>query len=458
LDLCGNKILNELDYNGSTKLEFANMRMVDVIIKKRDRGELSQQEIAYFIQGYTRGEIPDYQASALAMAILLNGMTPEETSRLTLAMAHSGDVLDLSKVVPIAVDKHSTGGVGDKTSLVVAPTVSACGLPVGKMSGRGLGFSGGTLDKLESIPGFRSDLTTEEFIHLLKTIGIVLTGQSADLAPADGKMYALRDVTGTVQSIPLIASSIMSKKIAAGAQAILLDVKVGNGAFMTNLEDARKLAELMVEIGKQVGRKTIAILSDMNQPLGAAVGNSLELQEAVDTLQGKGPHDFREHCLVASGYMLALGGISKDEAQGRMMAEDALTSGRAFNRFRQFIHAQGGDESFVDNTKKLHQARLIKDVVSPQSGYLCEINARQAGETAVLLGGGRERKGDPIDYTVGVVVHHKVGDEIKAGDLLFTIHANDEDKLAEAYHKMLSAHRWMNEPVDPLPLYYGIVQ
>src|SRR4030067_63452 len=259
------------------------MRMVDIIIKKRDKGELSQKEIDFFVQGYCKGEIPDYQASAFATAILLNGMTTHETTELTLAMAHSGEILDLSTVVPIAVDKHSTGGVGDKTSLVVAPTVAACGLPVGKMSGRGLGFSGGTLDKLESIPGFRSDLSTEEFIHQLKTIGIVLIGQSADLAPADGKIYALRDVTGTVQSIPLIASSIMSKKIAAVAQAILLDVKVGYGAFMTQLEDARKLAELMVDIGNLVDRKTVAILSDMNQPLGNAVGNSLELQEALET-------------------------------------------------------------------------------------------------------------------------------------------------------------------------------
>ncbi len=287
------------------------MRMVDIIIKKRDKGELTRAEIDLFVQGYTKGEIPDYQASALAMAIQLNGMTTQETTDLTLSMAHSGEVLDLSSVVPITVDKHSTGGVGDKTSLVVAPMVAACGLPVGKMSGRGLGFSGGTLDKLESIPGFRSNLTTEEFIHQLRSIGIVLTGQTADLAPADGKLYALRDVTGTVQSIPLIASSIMSKKIAAGAQAIVLDVKVGYGAFMEDLEDARKLAELMVEIGKLVGRKTVAIISDMNQPLGHAVGNSLELQEAIETLKGGGPKDFREHCMVISGTMLALGGFAR---------------------------------------------------------------------------------------------------------------------------------------------------
>lgn len=433
------------------------MRMVDIIIKKRDKGELSRVELDFFIQGYTQGEIPDYQASALAMAILLNGMTAHETTELTLAMAHSGEILDLSKVVPIAVDKHSTGGVGDKTSLVVAPTVSACGLPVGKMSGRGLGFSGGTLDKLESIPGFRINLTTDEFIQQLKHIGIVLTGQSADLAPADGKLYALRDVTGTVQSIPLIASSIMSKKIAAGARAILLDVKVGQGAFMTNLSDARKLAELMVEIGKLVDRKTVAILSDMNQPLGEAVGNSLELQEALETLRGRGPIDFREHCMVASGFMLAMGGLVKDELMGKEMAEEALESGKAFIRFRDFIEAQGGDIRYVDDPSLLEKARLIKAIKTPRSGYLAEVNAREVGETAVLLGGGRERKGDPIDYIVGVIVHHKVGDKVNLGEVLFTLHANDQEKLELAKQKMLAAHRWSDEPVKALPLYYGVV-
>jgi pyrimidine-nucleoside phosphorylase len=433
------------------------MRMVDIIIKKRDNQELSHEEIDYFIQGYTKGEIPDYQASALAMAILLKGMTLSETMTLTLAMAHSGEVLDLANVVPIAVDKHSTGGVGDKTSLVVAPTVSACGLPVGKMSGRGLGFSGGTLDKLESIPGFRSNLSTDDFIKQLKSIGIVLTGQSADLAPADGKLYALRDVTGTVQSIPLIASSIMSKKIAAGAQAILLDVKVGLGAFMTDLEDARKLAELMVEIGKLVGRKTVAILSDMNQPLGKAVGNSLELKEALDTLRGDGPEDFREHCLVASGYMLALGGVAKDETYGKKIAEEALMTGKALVRFRDLVLAQGGDVRYVDEPDRFPKAKWIFEVESPRSGYLTEVNACEVGETTVLLGGGRAQKGDPIDYTVGVVVEHKVGDAVKAGDLLCTIHANDEGKLELAVKNMLDAHHWSDEPVKPLPLYYGTI-
>lgn len=433
------------------------MRIVDIIVKKRDKGELLKEEIEYFIRGYTQGDIPDYQASALAMAITINGMTSRETKELTLAMAYSGDVLDLSKVVPIAVDKHSTGGVGDKTSLVVAPTVSACGLPVGKMSGRGLGFSGGTLDKLESIPGFHSDLTTEEFIQQLKKIGIVLTGQSADLAPADGKLYALRDVTGSVQSIPLIASSIMSKKIAAGATAILLDVKVGRGAFMTDLESGRKLARLMVEIGKLVGRKTIAILSDMNQPLGNAVGNSLELEEAIETLNGRGPEDFREHCMVISGYMLKLGGLARDHKRGKRLAEKALDSGESLKHFRDLIIAQGGDVSYVDTPQKFNKAKYIVDVKSPTSGYISEIDAREVGEIVVLLGGGRAEKGDRIDYTVGVIVHHNVGDYVMKGDPLFTIHANDKEKLPIAKQKMLDAHQWSSGKIEPFPLFYGTI-
>jgi pyrimidine-nucleoside phosphorylase len=431
------------------------MRMIDIIINKRDHCELSREEIEFFIKGYTNGEIPDYQASALMMAIVLNGMSSRETTDLTLAMADSGEVLDLSNVVPFSVDKHSTGGVGDKTSLVVAPTVAACGLPVGKMSGRGLGFSGGTLDKLESIPGFRCNLSTEEFIGQLKTIGIVLTGQTADLTPADGKLYALRDVTGTVNSIPLIASSIMSKKIATGAQAILLDVKVGLGAFITNLEDARELAELMVEIGNLCERKTVAILSDMNQPLGKAIGNSLELKEALDTLKGKGPKDFQEFCMVESGHMLALGGLAEDENQGKILAEKAIENGKSLSMFRRLVMAQGGDVRYVDEPGLLPKARQIVEIKSPRSGYLCEVNARNGGETVVRLGGGREQKGDRIDHAVGLLVEHKVGDYVKAGDKLFTIHANDEGKLEMAKQRMLEAHKWSDSPVSPLPQYYG---
>ena len=334
------------------------MRAVDIIIKKRDHLELTPEEIKFFVEGFTKGLIPDYQLAAWAMAVLLNGMTPEETASLTMAMARSGDILDLSGIVPISVDKHSTGGVGDKTSLVSAPIVAACGLAVGKMSGRGLGFSGGTLDKLDSIPGFRSDLSDEEFKQQLIDIGIVITGQTAELAPADGKLYALRDVTGTVPSIPLIASSVMCKKIAGGADGIVLDVKTGKGAFMQTLADARELSELMVSIGKLSGRKVVALLSDMNQPLGKAVGNALELKEAVETLQNKGPEDFKEHCLVVSSHMLLLGEKAKDLESARRKADEALNSGAAWEKFLQFVGHQFGDVSVVKDTSKLPDAEI----------------------------------------------------------------------------------------------------
>lgn len=434
------------------------MRAVDIIIKKRDGHELTRQEIEYFVRGYTSGEIPDYQASAWAMAVLLNGMTPRETTDLTLAMARSGEFLDLSSVVKIAVDKHSTGGVGDKTTLVVEPIVAACGLPVGKMSGRGLGFSGGTLDKMESIPGFRVDLSTEEFLHQLETLGLVLTGQTANLAPADGKLYGLRDVTGTVQSIPLIASSVMSKKIAAGAHAIVLDVKLGLGAFMKNQDEALALAEMMVSIARLAGRKAVALLSDMNQPLGYAIGNALEVREAIETLQGGGPADFREHCLVVAGHMLALGETAVDEKAGYQMAEAALASGRGWEKFRQLVKAQGGDLSFVDEPERLAKAALILTVSAPRAGYLSQINARIVGETSVVLGAGRAKKGDPVDHAVGVVIHHKVGDYIGVGHPLFTVHANNPALLTEATQHLLEAHQWSDEPVAPLPLFYGLVQ
>ena len=335
------------------------MRAVDIIIKKRDKQELTSQEIEFFIKGFTNGEIPDYQASSFAMTILLNGMTPFETADLTLAMARSGQMLDLSKVVDIAVDKHSSGGVGDKTSISVMPMVAACGLPVGKMSGRGLGFSGGTLDKLESIPGYRVDLTTDEFKQQLKEKGIVLTGQSLDLAPADGKMYALRDVTGTVPSMPLIASSIMCKKIASGAQAIVLDVKTGLGAFMQTLEEARELGNLMVDIGRLAGRKTVALLSDMNQPLGSAVGNTLEVIEAIELLRGRAPKDYYEHCLHITAHVLLLGQRAKDLEEGRRMAEKSITDGSALEKFRVLVQAQGGDVSYVDDMSRYERAKYV---------------------------------------------------------------------------------------------------
>ena len=423
------------------------MRTVDIITKKREKEELTKEEINFFVEGFAQGDIPDYQASAWAMAVLLNGMTPRETTDLTLAIANSGDTIDLSDVVDIAVDKHSSGGVGDKTTLVVLPIVATCGLPVGKMSGRGLGFTGGTLDKLEAIPGFSSDMTTEEFKKQLHDFGMVLSGQSADLAPADGKLYALRDVSGTVPSMPLIASSIMSKKIAAGAQVIVLDVKLGLGAFMATLEDARELAEHMVSIGELAGRKTVALLSDMNQPLGHAVGNALEVIEAIDALHGGGPADFREHCLHVSAHMLVLGEKAKDLEAARIMAENAIADGSAFATFRKLVIAQGGDTSYVDDPAKFPKAKLIETVNAPRGGRLI-------GEAAVALGAGRAKKGDPIDHAVGFIIHHKVGDIIKAGEPLFTIHANEPDLLAQAREEVLKAHVFSDTPVSPLPLFY----
>ena len=434
------------------------MKAVDVIIKKREGMELSREEIDFFINGITRGSIPDYQAAAWAMAVLLNGMTERETTDLTMAMARSGEMLDLSGVVPLAVDKHSTGGVGDKTTLVVEPLVAACGLPVGKMSGRGLGFSGGTLDKMESIPGFRVNLTREEFLQKLGEEGLVLAGQSGDLAPADGKLYALRDVTGTVPSIPLIASSIMSKKIAAGAQAIVLDVKVGTGAFMETLPEARQLAELMVAIGRLSGRKVVALLSDMNQPLGNAVGNALEVNEAIDTLQGGGPADFREHCLVVASHLLVVGRKAVDIDEARRMAETTLQDGIAWQQFRRLVTSQGGEVSVVDKPTLLPQAPFVETVAAERSGYLLGIDAREVGETSVELGAGRARKEDPIDHAVGIMIHHKVGDHIGKGEGLFTIHANDLSKMVAARKRLLAAHQWSDHPVEPLPLFYGIVE
>lgn len=433
------------------------MRAVDIIIHKRDGGELTRAEIDFFIDGYNRGDIPDYQAAAWAMAVLLRGMTPRETTDLTLALANTGETIDLSGVVLVAVDKHSTGGVGDKTTLVVEPLVAACGLPVGKLSGRGLGFSGGTLDKLESIPGFRTQLTTDEFIEQLGRVGLVLSGQSADLAPADGKLYALRDVTGTVQSIPLIASSVMSKKIAGGANAILLDVKVGHGAFMRTLDEAHQLAELMVGIARLAGRRAIALISDMNQPLGWAVGNALEVREAIDTLHGAGPEDFREHCLEAAAYLLVLGDKVESVAEGRRQAENALVEGHAWERFRTLVATQGGDLAYVDDPQRLPRADLIESVPAPRSGYLAEINAQVVGETSVMLGAGREKKTDPIDHAVGIEVLHKVGEWVEAGQPLFWVHANQPDRLAEARQRLLQAHQWSDTPVEPLPLFYGVV-
>lgn len=433
------------------------MRAIDIIEKKRDGFELTKEEINFFIQGYVRDEIPDYQAAALAMAIYFNGMTAEETTSLTLAMANSGEKLDLTGIVDFAVDKHSSGGVGDKTSIVVVPLVRACGLPVGKMSGRGLGFSGGTLDKLESIPGFRTNLSKEDFLAQLKSLGMVLSGQSVDLAPADGKLYALRDVTGTVQAIPLIASSIMSKKIAAGAQAIVLDIKIGNGAFVKTLDKARELASLMVSIGKLSGRRVVGVLSDMNQPLGKEVGNALEMREAILTLMGQGQDDFVEHCLNIASHMLTLGKKASSFEVGRQMAQDALESGEGLEYLKLLVDAQGGDTSFIDHPEKLPQAPLQKHFDAPRAGFIHEVNAMVVGETAVLLGAGRSKKDDVIDLAVGISVLVKVGDHVEKGQPLLIIHAHDEKTMAEAYSNLGQAVRIEATKHNPLPLFYGLV-
>jgi pyrimidine-nucleoside phosphorylase len=430
------------------------MRIAEIIERKRDGKALSTRAIENFIQGYVAGNIPDYQASALLMAILWRGMKDRETKDLTMAMAYSGDRLNLKDVAPLVVDKHSTGGVGDKVSLVIAPAVAACGLPVGKMSGRGLEFSGGTLDKLESIAGFRTDLSVAEFRAQLKEIGVVLTGQSANLAPADGKLYALRDVTGTVPSLPLIVSSIMSKKIAAGADAIVLDVKVGSGAFMKTMEDAQALAQSMVRIGKAVRRKVTALISDMNQPLGQAVGNAVEVREAIATLHDEGPEDFYEHCLEVASEMLRLGDKAPTLDQGKTMIAQAIASGQAWQKFRAMVQAQGGDVNMVDDPDRLPTAQIIETVPAPQSGYLAKVQTDQIGMAVVTLGGGREKKGDPIDHAVGLIMRCKVGDYIEAGQPLFTIHANDPERRDMAKERVLDALTFSEEEVEPLPLFY----
>lgn len=434
------------------------MRAVDVIVKKRDGGELSLEELEFFITGFTNGEIPDYQASAWAMAVLLNGMTPKETSDLTRVITESGESLDLSSVVDFAVDKHSTGGVGDKTSLVVLPAVASCGIPVGKMSGRGLGYSGGTLDKMESIDGYRVDLSTEEFLEQLKKTGLVLAGQSMDLAPADGKLYALRDVTGTVPSIPLIASSIMSKKITAGANGVVLDVKVGSGAFLQSVEEATDIAELMIEIGHQANRKVVALISDMNQPLGNAVGNALEVREAISTLHGKGPEDFYLHCLEIAAQMLVLAAGAVDLESAKECIASSIRDGNAFSKFRELVAAQGGDVGQLEDPEALPRALIVESYSSPSGGFLAEVNAREIGLTAVELGAGRIRKGEPIDHSVGLVIFHKVGDQVEQGEPLFEVHAKDRESCEKAGERVLAAHKLSQKPVSPLPLFYKTIE
>lgn len=403
------------------------MRMVDIIEKKRDGQELTTAEINFFIEGYTKGEIPDYQASALAMAIYFQDMNDRERADLTRAMVESGDTIDLSAIDGVKVDKHSTGGVGDTTTLVLAPLVASLGVPVAKMSGRGLGHTGGTIDKLESIAGFHVELTREQFIDLVNRDNVAVIGQSGNLTPADKKLYALRDVTGTVNSIPLIASSIMSKKIAAGADAIVLDVKTGDGAFMKTQEDAEKLAHAMVRIGNHVGRKTIAIISDMSQPLGFAIGNALEVKEAIETLQDKGPKDLTELVLTLGSQMVILAGKAKTSEEAKEMLLDAIHSGKALAKFKEFLANQGGDASIVDDLTKLPQAKYKIELPAKQSGYISRMVADEIGVASMILGAGRATKEDVIDLAVGLVLHKKVGDKVEEGESILTIYSNREN-------------------------------
>ena len=403
------------------------MRMVDIIEKKRDGQELTTAEINFFIEGYTKGEIPDYQASALAMAIYFQDMNDRECADLTRAMVESGDTIDLSAIDGVKVDKHSTGGVGDTTTLVLAPLVASLGVPVAKMSGRGLGHTGGTIDKLESIAGFHVELTREQFIDLVNRDKVAVIGQSGNLTPADKKLYALRDVTGTVNSIPLIASSIMSKKIAAGADAIVLDVKTGDGAFMKTQEDAEELAHAMVRIGNHVGRKTIAIISDMSQPLGFAIGNALEVKEAIETLQGKGPKDLTELVLTLGSQMVILAGKAKTSEEAKEMLLDAIHSGKALAKFKEFLANQGGDASIVDDLTKLPQAKYKIELPAKQSGYISRMVADEIGVASMILGAGRATKEDVIDLAVGLVLHKKVGDKVEEGESILTIYSNREN-------------------------------
>ncbi|OFM11622.1 pyrimidine-nucleoside phosphorylase [Staphylococcus sp. HMSC074A11] len=403
------------------------MRMVDIIEKKRDGKSLSKEEIEFFIKGYTNGDIPDYQASSLAMAIFFQDMNDEERAALTMAMVNSGDVIDLSKINGIKVDKHSTGGVGDTTTLVLAPLVAAVGVPVAKMSGRGLGHTGGTIDKLESIKGFHVEISEEDFIKLVNENQVAVIGQSGNLTPADKKIYALRDVTGTVNSIPLIASSIMSKKIAAGADAIVLDVKTGNGAFMKTLEDAEALAHAMVSIGNNVGRNTMAIISDMSQPLGRAIGNALELKEAIDTLNGKGPEDLTELVLTLGSQMVVLANRANTLEEARQLLNEAIENGSALEKFKTFLENQGGDASVVDAPELLPTATYQIEYKAQSSGVVSELIANEIGVASMMLGAGRQTKEDEIDLSVGIVLNKKVGDVVKEGESLLTIHSNREN-------------------------------
>ena len=433
-------------------------RAIEVIRKKRDGVELSRNEIESLVNAYTRDDVPDYQVSAWLMAVVLRGMTRAETAALTDAMLRSGEVLDLSSLPAKKVDKHSTGGVGDKTSLVLAPLAAAAGVAVPMISGRGLGHTGGTLDKLEAIPGFNVNLPVAQFRHVLETCGCAMIGQTAEIAPADRKLYALRDVTGTVESPYLICASIMSKKLAEGIDALVLDVKTGSGAFMKSEEDAAFLAELMVETGERMGKQVVALITDMDQPLGCMIGNALEVIEVVEVLRGEGPEDLRQLCLDLAGWMLHLGGVSATVAEGRKQSEKLIVSGKALDKFRQMVELQGGDPRAIDDPKRLPQARHTMLLSSRKNGYLASLQCEQVGTACVILGGGRERKEDSVDPAVGIVLHKKVGDAVSAGEPFATIHYNAETRAARAKQLLEASCQIADSPPrEKRPLIHRVI-
>ncbi|MDB8789722.1 pyrimidine-nucleoside phosphorylase [Romboutsia sp. 1001216sp1] len=433
------------------------MRIYDIIRKKRDGHELSKEEINFFVEKYSKNEIPDYQASALLMAIYINKMNKQETVYLTEAMMNSGDVIDLSAIKGIKVDKHSTGGVGDKTTIALAPLVASCGAPVAKMSGRGLGHTGGTLDKLEAIPGFSIEMDAEKFINSVNEKNIAVCGQTATIAVADKKMYALRDVTATVDNISLIAASIMCKKLASGSNAILLDVKTGDGAFMKTLDDSFELAKAMVDIGCGMGRETIGMITNMDEPLGFAVGNSLEVIEAIETLKGNGPKDFVMLCETLGAYMLVLAKVCENFEEGKKMIQDAISSGRALEKLKEFIENQGGDKRVVDDYDLLPKSKNIVPIKSPKSGYISKIEAEEIGVSAMILGAGRETKEDELDLSAGIVLQKKVGDYVNKGDVLAYMHYNKEEKFEQAKERFINAYEIVDDKTQPKKLIYGVV-
>lgn len=432
------------------------MNILEIIEKKREKQELTKEEIKYFVKGYVDGEIADYQAAALVMAIYLNGMTKQETTNLTIEMANSGEILDLSKLNKTIVDKHSTGGVGDKVSICLLPLVASLGVPVAKMSGRGLGFTGGTVDKMQSIPGYKTEIDIHKFIQNVENVGISMISQTMNLAPADKKLYALRDSISCVESIPLIASSIMSKKIASGAEKIVLDVTVGKGAFMKNMENAKELANEMIEIGKLANRETVCVLTNMNEPLGHAVGNNLEVIEAIDFLKGKMTEDLKQVVLELGAYMIKLAGLGESLEENKKKMLENIANGKAYNKLVEMVKNQEGDISYLEDTNKFERAKIIEPIIAKQDGYIQEINAEEIGKVACELGAGRVRKEDQIDYTVGIILNKKIADKISKGDVLGYIHSNNKKKFEEAERKLEQIIKINENEVKKEPTIFGI--